>query len=334
MAQNFYDELFNPQVDMGSNQKSNSEEYTPSAAKGKNKIYQSIIRFVPWHVDPKKSIIEKWTCWLVDPISQKGRFIDCPSSVGKPSLLQDMYWKLKRSESVQQQKAAEIFSRRHAYASLIQVIKDENNPELEGKILVWRYGKKIWDKINAELKPIIGNPHNPFDLIKGKVFALIITEVSGFNNYDQSKFLDKTVGLCMPDAQGKLVPINEKTDKATVLEFLKEQSPDLNKYGFKEWDSDVYEYVNSVITQVVGENNISINYASIQNNVTEASKASTPKTTPTKQNEPTKSTTKKSGITSTDISLDELDGLDTGSTIDIPDISGIGGDLDDALKSL
>jgi hypothetical protein len=304
----------------GVTKKSNLEEYQPSAAKGKNKVYQSVVRFIPWHVDPKKSIMEKWTCWLVDPLTTKGKFIDCPSSIGKPSPLQDMYWKLKKSESVQQQKAADIFSRRHAFASLVQVIKDDNQPELEGKILVWRYGKKVWDKINGELKPLIGDPHNPFDLIRGKLFALVVTEVSGFNNYDQSKFLDKSVGLCMINDAGKLTPITDKSDKGKVLEFLKESSPDLNKFGFKEWDADTHDYVNTVITQITGKASVSSNYASVSSSVNDSKpKADKPKS--------------KSGITSTDINLEDLDMGGTSGMDDL-DLGGISGNLDDALAGL
>ena len=117
-----YENLFSPQVDMGETTKS-TEDYQVGADKGKGGVYQSIIRFVPWHQNPKNSIQEKWVSWLVDPVTQKGRFVDCPSSIGKQSLLQDMYWKLKKSESVQEQAKADVFSRRHSFSALIQVIK-------------------------------------------------------------------------------------------------------------------------------------------------------------------------------------------------------------------
>ena len=219
-TQQDYDALFSPTVDMGEATKKSAEDYQVGADKGKGGVYQSIIRFVPWHKNPNQSIQEKWVSWLVDPVTQKGRFVDCPSSVGKQSLLQDMYWKLKKSDSIQEQKKADVFSRRHNFCALIQIIKDENQPELEGKVMAYRFGKKLWEKINAEMKPIIDEPHNPFDLLNGKVFQLVITKVAGFNNYDQSKFVDKVVPLCMPAADGKLVPINAQSDKAMVFKFL------------------------------------------------------------------------------------------------------------------
>jgi len=324
--QDNYDALFSPQVDMGETAKKSTEDYRVSADQGKGGVYQSIIKFVPWHQNPKNSIQEKWVSWLVDPVTQKGRFVDCPSSIGKQSLLQDMYWKLKKSESIQEQKKADVFSRRHNFSALIQIIKDENQSELEGKIMVYRFGKKLWEKINSEMKPIIGDPHNPFDLLNGKAFALVITKVSGFNNYDQSKFIDKVIPLCMPDAEGKLQTIKPDTDKGVVFKFLQENSPDLAKYGFKEWDTDTYDYVNGVITAVTGQAPAPVNMADVNASV--------------QQSNPTQPA-QNAGITSTEISLGDLSN-DTGVSTDIPnidlpdlpEIGGITGDLSDVLKDL
>ena len=324
-----FDALFSPKVDMGDAAAKNSEDYRVGADQGKNGVYQSIIRFIPYHKNPNQSIAEKWVSWLVDPVTGKGRFVDCPSSIGKQSLLQDMYWKLKKSESIQEQKKADVFSRRHNFAALIQVIKDDQQPELEGKIMAYRFGKKLWEKINAEMKPIIGEPHNPFDLLSGKVFQLVITKVAGFNNYDQSKFVDKVIPLCIVDEAGKLNPITPETDKQMVFNYLKENSPDLGKYGFKDWDQETYDYVNGVITAVTGVAAAPSNMAGVQASVAGSNPAGKPTT----------------GITSTDISLDDLntDG-DSGvpstdmPSIDLPDLPDIGdggmGDIDDVLKGL
>ena len=323
--QNQFDALFNPQVETKDAKSSAGDEYQPSAAKGKNNVYQAIIRFIPWYLEPKKSIKDKWVCWLVDPVTQKGRFVDCPSSVGKPSILQDIYWKLKKSESVMMQKQAEVFSRKHSYASLIQVIKDDNNKELEGKILVWKYGVKVWEKINAELKPVIGDPQDPFDIINGKPFQLTITKVSGFNNYDQSKFLDKPIiPLCIPNAEGKLIPIKADSDKKVVFEFVKTNSPDLSKHEYKDWDQELHEYVNHVIVAVTGQGSVSTKMADVNANV---NKTSAPSQTPHNP----------SGITSSSISLDDIDSMGLGTNLpnlDLPNMSdlGITGDLDDILK--
>jgi hypothetical protein len=337
-TQENFDALFNVNVDMGEQNAGSKEDYQASADKGKNGVYQSIIKFIPWWQNPKNSIQEKWVSWLVDPVTQKGRFVDCPSSVGKPSLLSDMYWKLKKSESVNDQKKADVFSRRHGFASLIQIIKDEQQPELEGKILVYRYGKKIWEKINAEKKPLLGDPTEPFDLLKGKAFHLVITKVSGFNNYDQSRFLDKIVPMVMKDASGKLQMINASTDKAVVFNFLKENSPDLGKHGFKEWDQETYDYVNHVITAVTGQAAASNNFGKV-NEATHNANPTGPASV-NFQSAPQQPT--KSGITSSNISLDDLNTGSIGAGIsmpsinlpDLPEAGNILGNLDDVLGTL
>lgn len=325
-----YNSLFHPQVEMATEKGSKSlVEYQPTADKGLNGVYKSIIRFVAWYKDPIHSYSSKWSCWLVDPVTNRGRMIDCPSTVGKPSLIQDMFFKLRKSDSVQEQKKAEIFSRKQVYTCVIQVIKDDQNKELEGKLMIWKFGKKLYEKYEAEKKPVMGDAHEPFDLFDGKAFALIITKVSGFNNYDQSKFLDKRIPLCIPDETGKLIPINAQTNRDDVFNFLKTNSPDLDKYQFKEWDQETYDYVNQVIVAVTGHAPQSNNIAAIRNASTEPKVTTSPTI-----NAPT-------GITSSELTLGDLDtGMSsTLPELDLPTINlnagmGLGGDLDDALAGL
>ena len=327
-----YNAFFTPEVE-ANEPKPASAEYNPSAAKGKNNVYQSIIRFIPWWKDPKHgSMQDKWVCYLTDPLTNKAQYVDCPSSVGKPSPLQDIYWKLKKSESIKDQKLADTFSRRHSFTSLIQVIRDENAPELEGKILPFRYGIKIWEKINAELKPIIGEKSDPFDVLHGKAFALVITKVSGFNNYDQAKFLDKQIPMCIPNEAGKLIPITETTDKNTIFNWAKDNSPDLGKYAYKEWDQDTFNYVNHIITSVTGMSGMSQKYDNVVNRTAE----------PKSQTSPTINPVGNAGITATDITISDLDLGGMGGNFgnipdldlpDMPSIGGIEGNLDDILAN-
>ena len=76
------------------------------------------------------------------------------------------------------------------YYSNIYVVKDSANPENEGKVFLYRYGKKIFDKIMESMKPAFEDetPINPFDFWKGADFKLKITKVAGFWNYDKSEF--------------------------------------------------------------------------------------------------------------------------------------------------
>jgi len=80
--------------------------------------------------------------------------------------------------------------RRLTYISNIIVIKDAAHPENEGKVFLYKFGKKIFDKINALMNPEFEDekPTNPFDLWNGCNFKLKIRMVEGYRNYDKSEF--------------------------------------------------------------------------------------------------------------------------------------------------
>lgn len=240
-------DIFNLSVDdFKSEEKRETTLYKPDANSGRDGVYKSVVRFLPWHENPKKSVMQKWSCWLTNPLTEESKMVDCPSSVGRKSILQDMFWKLKKSESVAEQKLSENFSRRQVFASLIQVVKDDNRPELVGKIMIWKYGIKIHNKIQQEMKPEFGKPHIPFDLFEGKPFLVHITKVAGFNNYDNCRFLDEKLPITI---DGNKMEKNQE-DLEKIMTFLK-TSPDLNTFDFREWDDDINNFVNDVIRNTV-----------------------------------------------------------------------------------
>lgn len=80
--------------------------------------------------------------------------------------------------------------RRLHFISNVLVIKDPAKPENEGKVFLFKYGKKIFDKINDVMHPQYEDetPINPFDLWDGANFKLKIRHVEGYRNYDKSEF--------------------------------------------------------------------------------------------------------------------------------------------------
>ena len=76
------------------------------------------------------------------------------------------------------------------YYSNIVVLSDPKHPEHEGKVFLFRYGKKIFDKLSEVMTPAFDDetPMNPFDFWKGANFKLKIRKVDGFWNYDKSEF--------------------------------------------------------------------------------------------------------------------------------------------------
>jgi len=80
--------------------------------------------------------------------------------------------------------------RKLSYYSNIYVVRDPANPQNEGKVMLYKYGKKIHDKILAAMQPEFEDeePINPFDFWAGADFKLKIKKVAGYWNYDSSEF--------------------------------------------------------------------------------------------------------------------------------------------------
>jgi len=80
--------------------------------------------------------------------------------------------------------------RRLHYVSNVLVVSDPSNPANEGKVFMYTYGKKIFDKIMDVMQPQFADekPVNPFDFWEGADFKLKIRQVEGYRNYDKSEF--------------------------------------------------------------------------------------------------------------------------------------------------
>ena len=76
------------------------------------------------------------------------------------------------------------------YYSNVYIVQDSANPENEGKVMLYRYGKKIFDKLMETMQPAFEDEKaiNPFDLWEGANFKLKIRKVDGYWNYDKSEF--------------------------------------------------------------------------------------------------------------------------------------------------
>jgi len=98
-------------------------------------------------------------------------------------------WQQSTDDNSWQRKQVREQKRKLSYISCIQVISDPKNPENEGKVFLYRYGKKIFDKITEIMNPQYGDdPVNPFDFWKGANFKLKIRMKDSFRNYDLSTF--------------------------------------------------------------------------------------------------------------------------------------------------
>jgi len=98
--------------------------------------------------------------------------------------------KLWNSGIESDKEVARLQKRKLHFISNILVVKDASKPENEGKVFLWKYGKKIFDKINDKMNPQFDDetPINPFDFWEGANFRLRIRQVEGYRNYDKSEF--------------------------------------------------------------------------------------------------------------------------------------------------
>tara|TARA_B100001094_G_scaffold311965_1_gene348149 strand:+ start:10161 stop:11084 length:924 start_codon:yes stop_codon:yes gene_type:complete len=96
--------------------------------------------------------------------------------------------------------------RKLSYYSNIYVVKDPVNPDNEGKVFLFKFGKKIFDKITAAMQPEFEDeePINPFDFWQGANFKLKIKKVAGYWNYDSSEFARQEPLLDDDDAMEEL----------------------------------------------------------------------------------------------------------------------------------
>ena len=126
--------------------------------------------------------------------------------------------------------------RKLSYYSNIYVVSDPKHPENEGKVFLFKFGKKIFDKITEAMNPAFEDekPINPFDFWSGANFKLKIRKVDGFWNYDKSEFEAPT-------------PVADNDD--TIKEIWGKQyplKPFLETSNFKSYD-DLREKFNRVI---------------------------------------------------------------------------------------
>ena len=116
------------------------------------------------------------------------------TTLGKKDPVSDLNRELWNAgaEGSPQRDQARKQKRKLNYYSNIYVVKDSANPSNEGKVFLYRFGKKIFDKIMESMQPAFEDetPVNPFDFWKGADFKLKITRVAGFWNYDKSEFAE------------------------------------------------------------------------------------------------------------------------------------------------
>jgi hypothetical protein len=112
------------------------------------------------------------------------------TTLGKPDPVSEYNSQLWATGTKENQDLVRAQKRKLTFISNIYVVSDKANPENEGKVFLFKYGKKIFDKLNAAMHPEFEDetPIDPFNLWTGANFKLKIMTVNKFRNYDKSEF--------------------------------------------------------------------------------------------------------------------------------------------------
>ena len=139
------------------------------------------------------------------------------TTLNKPDPVSELNTELWNSGVDANREIARKQKRRLNYWANIMVVEDPGNPDNEGKVFIYKFGKKIFDKIQDVLKPEFQDekPVNPFDFWEGANFKLKIRQVEGYRNYDKSEF-DSPSAIKEDDAQIEAV-WNQQYDLGTLV---------------------------------------------------------------------------------------------------------------------
>ena len=155
----------------------------------------AVIRFLPAPNGEDLPWVKLWNHAFQGPTGQ-WYIENSLTTLGKNDPVSEYNSKLWNSGIETDKEIARKQKRKLQYYSNIYVVSDSANPQNEGKVFLYRYGKKIFDKVMEAMQPAFEDetPVNPFDFWEGANFKLKLRKVDGYWNYDKSEF-DNTSAL-------------------------------------------------------------------------------------------------------------------------------------------
>ena len=201
----------------------------------------AILRFLPAREGAELPWARYWDHGFKGPTGQW--YIEKSlTSIGQNDPVGELNSRLWNTGIEEDKETARRQKRRLHYVSNIFVVSDPGNPENEGKVFMYQFGKKIHDKIMDQMQPEFADeePVNPFDMWEGANFKLKIRNVEGYRNYDKSEFAKQTQLLDGDDAK---------------LESVYDQMYDLSEFtdpaNYKTYD-ELKTKLSSILGEVAG----------------------------------------------------------------------------------
>jgi len=157
------------------------------------------------------------------------------TTIGQDDPVSELNGKLWNSGIESDKDVARKQKRRLHYVANVYVVSDPSNPQNEGKVFLYKFGKKIFDKLMEAMQPQFADeqPLNPFDFWEGADFKIKIRNVEGWVNYDKSEFAAASPLLngddsALEELYSKLHPLKEFTDPKNFKSYA-ELKAKLNK---------------------------------------------------------------------------------------------------------
>lgn len=167
----------------GGSREADTRYWTPTKDKDGNAV--ATIRFLPYSEGEELPFVRIFNHGFK---SESGKwFVEaCPTTIGLPCPVceaNQALWAAGKEDEARSKK------RKESYHSNILVINDKANPSNNGKVFLFRYGKKIFEQINNKVVGQFGeDPVNIWDFDDGANFKLRVVKKDGFDNYDNSVF--------------------------------------------------------------------------------------------------------------------------------------------------
>ena len=229
------------------------ETYRPSIKdeKCQDETYRALVRFIPFIYENKmRTTIERWECYLKDVNGDNAVFVVSPKTVGKTCPMRTLSWKLHESENAIDKANSKKINVYQQWYALVEIVKDVQHPEYEGKYMIYQFGAKIFDKIKEAMKGSdYTDPINPFDINDAPLFEIKLTKGNqkmdngaAVANYDGCKFIPKTAPLHFGDG---MTFDGSMEMKRAFVEWLEKDAPQINNYQWKEWTDEIIEKVNT-----------------------------------------------------------------------------------------
>ena len=166
----------------------------------------AVIRFLPAPDGEDLPWVKLWNHAFQGPTGQ-WYIENSLTTLGKNDPVSEYNSKLWNSGVETDKEIARKQKRKLQYYSNIYVVSDSANSQNEGKVFLYRYGKKIFDKVMEAMQPAFEDetPVNPFDFWEGANFKLKLRKVDGYWNYDKSEFAAPSALLEGDDADLEVV---------------------------------------------------------------------------------------------------------------------------------